>query len=427
MAHEIEQHDLVLSCPISNVIDFQGVKSIKIRKILYLLLPLVLIAGAILGGLRDGFYGFKITFYITFAVATLITIWLFKEMMDEIPSTLNILWGRGILANNRPPSKSSPREEVSTQASLEEFTGFMKELESSLNSSRYQILFGLIFSVILLSGYAYEFGTQFHVIDRILLLNAGGLETFLGGAYLFINFYIASSLKDPLGSFVGFIVGPLIGFLLGLIAWRMIAIGVQISRVDKKFDLVPRLKDPDKCGGLEPLGNLCLHNAKILGVWGAFLVLWIIIGPNYANISIFIPCIKYLLALPFLLALASFFYPLWGVHMAMLEKKAEMGANLDQIARIINELARKRLNSACHLDHIGEEGKHLSGWVDDQEKLQNIYEESAKMPVWPINYQILFKLLTTQALPVLGLTGLGGPILDMIKSILDILSQSGGM
>ncbi|MCX6677530.1 MAG: hypothetical protein NTU95_06250 [Methanothrix sp.] len=103
-----------------------------------------------------------------------------------------------------------------------------------------------------------------------------------------------------------------------------------------------------------------------------------------------------------------------------------MGAKLDQIARIINELARKRLNSACHLDHVGAEGKQLSEWVDDQEKLQNIYEDSSKMPVWPINYQILLKFLTTQAVPLLGLTGLGGPILDTIKSLLNILSQSGG-
>jgi hypothetical protein len=427
MSLEIKPQNLAYSCQKPDEIDFQGLKSTRLRKILYILLPLCLISGAIVGGLGEGFHSFKITFYITFTAATIFTLWLFKKMMDDIPSTLIILWGRGILANNHPRSKSSTGEESSTQASFEDFAGFIKELESSMNSKRYQILFGLIFSVTLLSGYAYEFGTQFHVVDRILLLNAGGLETFIGGAYIFINIYITNSLNDPLSSFVGFIIGPLIGFLLGLVAWRMIAIGLQISKLDRKFDLVPRLKDPDKCGGLEPLGNLCLDNAKILGVWGAFLVLWIIIGPNYASISWFVPCIQYLLALPLLLALVSFFYPLWGVHLAMLEKKAEMGANLDQIARIINELARKRLDSACHLDHIGEEGKHLSGWVDDLEKLQNIYEESAKMPVWPINYQILFKLLTTQALPLLGLTGLGGPILETIKSILNILGQSGGM
>ncbi|MCX6677833.1 MAG: hypothetical protein NTU95_07820 [Methanothrix sp.] len=322
MPQEIEQPEGVPFCPASNVMDFQGVKGNKHRLILYRFFPLGLTAGAVIGGLWDGFDDFYTTFYITFIAATLFTIWLFKEMMNEIPSTMNILWGRGILAKNRSPSENSSGEDVSTQASPEEFLRFMKELEMSFNSRRYQILFGLIFAVILLSGSAYEINSWMEPdISKDLLFNAGGWETLLGAAYLYISVYITYCLANPLDLLIGFVVGPLVGFLLGLIAWRMMAIGLQISRLDKKFDLTPRLKDPDKCGGLEPLGNLCLYNAKILGVWGAFLVLWIILGPNYDAISFYVPLLKYLLALPFLLALASFFFPLWGVHIAMLEKK----------------------------------------------------------------------------------------------------------
>jgi len=73
---------------------------------------------------------------------------------------------------------------------------------------------------------------------------------------------------------------------------------------------------------LEPLGNLCLCNAKIIGVWGAFLGGWIILSTIYKFIGPYVPYFTLMLFVLLAVATISFFLPLWGVHLVMLEKKA---------------------------------------------------------------------------------------------------------
>ena len=427
MSPDKEISDVDTACTKPTLKDFQGVKNNILRRILYLLMPCGLIAGIFLVGLWQGFNQ-ALYAYATLIAAVILTIWFFKDMMEDIPLAMNILWSRGILAKSRNSGEDFPLNQSSERAYREDFRGFMRDIERSLNSRTGQILFGALFSVTLLCRSIYDISMWLgEDLSQTLLFNSGGLDTCLWAAYLYINYYITAVLTLwPLRFLTGFILEPLIGLFLGLIAWRMLVTGWQISKMHKRFDLNPRLRDPDKCGGLEPLGNLCLHNAKIVGVWGAFLGLWIILGVNYNINSFYVPLLTKLLVLPLILALASFFLPLWRVHSSMLEKKAELGTELDQIARIIDEISRKRLNSVCNPEQIGSEGEHFSRWAAEQDQLQKIYEESLNFPVWPFNYQILVKFLTSQFVPILGLTGLGGPLLNVIRSLMDFLNKTGG-
>jgi HrpA-like RNA helicase len=59
-------------------------------------------------------------------------------------------------------------------------------------------------------------------------------------------------------------------------------------------------------------------------------------------------------------------------------------------------------------------------------RLEKVYEDNQNYPVWPFNYNLLKAFAASQAVPLLGLTGLGAPILNVIRSMLDFLYQIGG-
>ncbi len=56
------------------------------------------------------------------------------------------------------------------------------------------------------------------------------------------------------------------------------------------------------------------------------------------------------------------------------------------------------------------------------ELMQQTYQQNKDYPVWPFNYEILKKLALSQTVQVLSLTGLGKPILDAVKIVVDLLN-----
>src|SRR5439155_9401772 len=65
-----------------------------------------------------------------------------------------------------------------------------------------------------------------------------------------------------------------IGLVLGLLAWRMVAVGIYIYRLGTRFDTRVQVQHPDGAGGLAPLGEVCFLNALILIVPSIFLGIW---------------------------------------------------------------------------------------------------------------------------------------------------------
>jgi len=104
----------------------------------------------------------------------------------------------------------------------------------------------------------------------------------------------------------------------------------------------------------------------------------------------------------------------------MAKKKVDLNEKLDQIALKINELTQKRLDWAL------KGGQEPNNAANDIEKMKNVYAENIDYPVWPFNYRLLLSFISSQAIPLLGLTGLGAPILNVIRSLLDFLNQIGG-
>lgn len=399
-----------------NPLHFQGVRSRRLRFILYRILPFGLIAGTVAISIQQGFI-LRVWIYASMILAYLLTIFLFKIMMSSISPTFHTLAMRRILI----PNCSTPDDELKATAHNEEYPNFMQDFENALNRRSGQIIFGLSFAAVLLLRSYFDF--RIWLPEDFLdnpLFSAGDIETKFWATYIYINYYMNTMLSDyPLRFLTGFVVEPILGYFLGLIAWRMLITGLKIYQVDKKFSLVPRLNDPDQCGGLNPLGKLCLYNAKIVGIWGALLGIWIILGTSYHIYKYYLPLYYYQIPVLLLVAVAGFFIPLWGVHCAMAKRKVDLDIKLDQIAQNINELAQKRLNWALK----GEQ--EPDNLANDIEKMKKVYAENINYPVWPFNYSLILSFITSQAIPLLGLTGLGAPILNIIRSLLDFLNQLG--
>ncbi len=319
--------------------------------------------------------------YITGMAAAALSLFAFHHLMKLIPQTFSILWDRKIIAY-KPPKVSAATEanfHLSDSSCLEnDYADYIDNLKSWMNHPG-QWVMGLLFALLVFS---WDYSSV-------------------------IEFFIA--------------------FIIGLMAWRMAITSIKIWQFGKKFCLMPQAEHDDGCGGLEPLGNLCLWNALIVTIPGIFLGGWIIVGQSakYSLLSeaytflakSYTPLFFKLLLIPLAFAIISFFLPLWSIHRAMLISQAAKKRELDQLSYEINQLDSKLLNQVDNLDP--EESEKM---VKKLELMQQVYQKNLYIPIWPFNTKIIVKFMTSQAVPVLGLTGLGEPILKVIGSLVGFLS-----
>jgi hypothetical protein len=241
---------------------------------------------------------------------------------------------------------------------------------------------------------------------------AGGIEPLIGQgpAALIVRGPIA--LADMLGE-------TLIGAAAGLAIWRMIVIGFKVGDLGR-FPLRVQLGHPDRCGGFEPLGNLCLWNALILSVPGVFLGWWIIVGPSSQYGLRYVALHSALASIVVVLATIAFVVPLWRVHLVMARSAEKLRAGIERNGQRIDQLARELVAARDDLGPDEWESK-----AKELERLQALYRANEKVPTWPIDVHLATKFGTSQLVPLLGITGLSKPIVDVIKAFTSLLDPGG--
>lgn len=222
------------------------------------------------------------------------------------------------------------------------------------------------------------------------------------------------------------IIEMFIAFLIGLIAWRMVVMGLQIRSVPSRFRLEIQPGHPDQCGGLAPLGNLCLVSALIIALPGIYLGGWMAVGPalGFAALSdTYRPVFTWLLLVPVIFSVITFILPLWETHRVMVVKKAAILHNLDELAESMNRRDQELLQVTDNLDPVAGAAR-----IHDLEEIQaqiasleKIYTQHQKISAWPFNTGIFLQFLTTQAVPVLTLLGISEPVAGLIVSFFGLL------
>lgn len=202
---------------------------------------------------------------------------------------------------------------------------------------------------------------------------------------------------------------PVLWFVAGLAIWRMIVVGMKLDELGRCFDLQLQLGHPDQCAGFEPLGSLSLWNALVLAVPGLFLGWWIAVGPTSQYGNRWLGLDSVLAVVVVVLSLLAFVAPLWNVHRAMARSANRLAGELEERGRAIDRLARELLTGKDALSSQDRAEK-----AKDLELQQALYRDNEHIPTWPINLRLALRFGTSQLVPLLGLTGLGKPIVDAV-------------
>jgi hypothetical protein len=294
--------------------------------------------------------------------AASVTLLLFRAFLANAMKAFEALRKRGIIVEAREPTP------LDSTAGRESYAEFVKGTQALLDSKSRQLVTALVFCCL-------------------------------------VSYWWWLSPPTGLFGWVDLTLELVIGFVSGWLAWKMIAVGLKIRQLGRRFDLKPQLGHPDKCGGLSPLGNLCLLNGLIVSPTGIYLGLWIILGPYtpYRFEALFWqPTYYQLLLVPVLISAVSFFGPLQSVHAALQRTRERAEGELDAIAGDIDRLTRELLEDGGTL-----ESREVEARSRKIERLKALYEQYENLPAWPFNAQIVTRLVVPQIVPIAGYLGLG--------------------
>ena len=314
--------------------------------------------------------------FISGLIAATTASFLVLMLHTQVPGAVEAVWARRLIALR--DSRADPAQG---------FASFLSEFGRRLNSG-WSFAFALLFAVAAVPQFFLAAPTR----DALQLLQANGLEA-LG------------TLFDDWSPLVlaGLLFTALVGWILGLLAWRMVIVGVYVYRLGGRFDLHVQTQHPDGAGGLAPLGEVCFLNALILivpsiflGVWRTLIATEPTIRGRYGYVG---DWFSGLLVVTFLLAVFGFVAPLYGVHRAMERERSRRQPELDEISNSMDALAQ-RIRTAA------QSGEPTS--VEELEQqhaaLTDVYKREAHVPTWPVDVRIVRGYLVTQLVPFLSLT-----------------------
>jgi hypothetical protein len=303
--------------------------------------------------------------YITGLLTAAMSLFAFQILMQKIPLTFKTIWDRKIVVECESVSSDTEQDSIGpdefenrkNRDRLEmKYLEFIRNLEKLVNNP-FQFLSGILFSLFVLT-WQYSSKAEF-----------------------------------------------LIAFIIGIMAWKMTITAIYVWKMGKYFCIEPQLGHADKCGGLSPLGELCLWNALIVTIPAIYLGSWIIISMiTEPQTAYFIISAKYselffkLLFVPVFFAMVAFFLPLWSTHQLMLRWREKKQSQLDHLEQYIDTLECKILEEAHSMDK-----NECETIFRERELMEHVYKQNKMIPVWPFNVEIILKLLLSQSIPFFGI------------------------
>src|SRR6266496_2870749 len=265
--------------------------------------------------------------YLTGGLAIVVSLLFTRSLFEEFPKILSMLWRRNILQPKR--NDNSSLHDPAPQQTEKIFQGFIQEIPEKMNNIAGMVcgLFG-----ILIAGW------------MIWLLDVDMLQA------IYLNFR-TSSLWYGIMALVR-LTFLLAGFVGGIIGWRILVIADTVSQLGKTFDFDLQINHPDGCGGLKPIGDLCLKLAYVISPVPILLGLWLIfinffdirfLHMTPTNLGPLSSTVVFLAIPTAALCLFIFFVPLGSVHEAMLQAKSRLQIELDDISKQIHQLSSSLL------------------------------------------------------------------------------------
>ncbi|MDJ0780828.1 MAG: hypothetical protein QNJ22_02600 [Desulfosarcinaceae bacterium] len=363
-----------------------------------------------------GLIGFRFNdpMYGSAMLAVLVGVLVFNLIQRTFCQGLEAIWNRKIVhrsakateLSDDDPARSDPAGDLKTA-----FVAFVHGVEARYGKA-YQWLTAAGVSLVVVFWRFYYWREK----QRLLLVEPfSEITTTLFGHRL-----------DYAGALFGLAGELACAVFIGICIWRLIVIAQHLWRLGRQFKLVPHLLHPDGCGGLKPIGDLCLLNAFIVSIPGIYLFAWLtldrvpFIQQRYADLyqSLHEP----MLAIPIFLAVLLFFMPVWYIHKALVAERNAVQRQIDNISYKINEIVESLLPQQDKLtsDVAEETASQLKSF---QELNQQLYQVNKQFPVWPFNTRIVFHFGLSQAPQLMGLLGLAEPVIQMLNGALQSISH----
>jgi hypothetical protein len=317
----------------------------------------------------------------TSVVLTLVIIaWLYTRYVQQVPAALRGLWKDQMLLVKRSEIETADELSLSAQS-----------------LSRYQSILRSPWRLAMMVGVAIVIGAL--LLSFVLRSSELPLTSFFDTVIMLFNI-------------CKWVVGPLLWMLIILDAgWMVVWTSIYLRRLTNHFDLQVIPSHPDKCGGLSPLGDICLQTAMMVIIGTLVAGYWGIAARWLSQIELVDPVLKALVRLPhqeitgifltiatavgLIMGTWAFIYPLLGIHGDMKKQKAELAQKLGAIAIKLKQELDTALETQ-KVDTVDEAQTNL-------EKLQNTYSVLQNYPQWPIDRSLFLRFITPQLFSVLAL------------------------
>ncbi|MFZ3058378.1 MAG: hypothetical protein WA102_01450 [Candidatus Methanoperedens sp.] len=278
------------------------------------------------------------------AITTFIVAFLSTRLSKKIPYTFKRIWDRNIIS-----SKGSEKD------IQDEFITFLDNFEKDLNS-KIGVIWGVMWVSILLSGVVSSHYTQRFLVG----LNNIHLVVF-AIFLLFFGFYL---------------------YIGGIILYRMYVTAKYIRKISREFDISIQILHPDKCGGLKPIGDLCLSNSFILIVMGIYFAIAIAIARREEYSFAY----GLLLLSVIVISILAFILPVNYIHKIMLKEKIKTLEILDRVVGdqipVINKPKKMELSEINK--------------IKECEVLLEQYKEVEEFNTWPFDTSIWRKFIASE-------------------------------
>ena len=315
--------------------------------------------------------------YLSAGLAVIILMLFSRTLFDQFPQILLILWRRKVFKLSGKSASTSHTIESS-------FLEFIQSISIRLNS-KLGVVFGISGTIVI--------GWTIWLLDSGLLQDIYvALQTLFSWWYIVMIFVRLTFLAA--------------GFIGGIIGWQILVIADTLSKLGKTFDLDLQINHPDGCGGLGPIGDICLRIAYVVSPLPVLLGLWLVFI-NFFDLRYLRMAPEHLdplastlvfLAIPTaIICIFSFFLPLGAVHTAMLREKSKLQIELDDISQEIHQLSSDLLSKANNLEP--QQGISLEEKIDF---LKRVYTRNSQIPTWPYRSTHIWGLMSTQIIPAIG-------------------------
>jgi ABC-type multidrug transport system fused ATPase/permease subunit len=326
-------------------------------------------------------------FLITAFLCVVVDLFITRELFNRTPAALLTLWTRHIF-----------QAETKRRSLDVEFVDYLHRFEAMLRHPLMHAL-GIVFSII-------------GVFSTYIVLTA-----LRSGTNPFSNVVLTRFITE-----LRILYLPM-SYFVGILAWKVGVIAIFVYHLGNHFSFKIQSNHPDRCGGLKPLGDLCLLVALLLLVPAIYYSVWGFINafnadPSLNTYALWTLNFRTILFALIVLTFLIFFLPLSSIHNQMVKCKQEIQDELDQLSQVMDNILEELRTQATTVSPQQGEEKLMS-----MRFIQKVYEENSSVPTWPFDWKTIARFSVAQAFPLLSLVGTSGPVIEVVKSL---LKQFGG-